>query len=162
MVPVECVPKARWVNIPYGANSSGSQSSFMDHAQICAAVGMKAANLGGKTCASGERRPTLGEKWESINYRYGKKGDGNGGDGGDKLILVGGYTAIYNRDDYGGDRTPTYRQMCYDNRMGARNNTKQDAAVAVYCEERWRPRQVVLCVPQGVRYPILRPSEVRG
>ncbi|TLX16672.1 hypothetical protein [Rhizobium sp. MHM7A] len=123
-VPIACPPKGRWVNIP--ASTFPMTNPAPTQAKVCASYGMKASSWNGKTCASGERRPTSGTGWESINYRYGIKGGGNGGDGGDKLVNIGG------KDAFGNRIKPA--QMCYDNKMGAKNDTKQDASVAVFCE----------------------------
>ena len=127
---IEC-QVGRWVNI-IAETKIGTYGDHVTQAQACAAYGLKSYNINGKTCASGERTPTQGTGWESINYKYGKKGGGNGGDGGDKLQPFSSSAFTTNHGD--GPAGMVHGTMCYDNDMGTKNNTKQDAAVAVYCK----------------------------
>jgi hypothetical protein len=70
-VQVEVQCPGRWVNIVYSTDT---------HAQACARAGLSPANIAGQVCASGERRPSSGENWAGISYRYGTWGiDGVGG-----------------------------------------------------------------------------------
>lgn len=124
-------PVGEWVNISQETKVTQNGSS-VTQASICKTAGMVPYNVGGKVCASGERAPTVGNGWEAINYRYGKKGGGNGGDGGDKLEKV-----QYGESGLSDRETSTVKYvgtMCYDKNMGTKNDTKQDAAVAVYCK----------------------------
>lgn len=69
-VEVEC--PAQWVNVS-SSDTTATQS------QICSRAGLTSANIDGKTCASGEQRPTTGENASGIAYRYGKENGGTGG-----------------------------------------------------------------------------------
>lgn len=138
---VECAV-GKWVNIA-ASTKMGSSGKLVTQAQVCATVGMVPANANGKVCASGERPARQGNGWETIIYKYGLKGGGNGNDGGDKLET---YTKDVARNPgihYGSCSScagpapmPVYNYgtMCYDRSMGAKNNTQQDAAIAVYCK----------------------------
>lgn len=88
---VEC--PGRWVNIYNQPFSPGPRIPNMSwaayigvmltnhptHAEHCASVGMKAANLDGQICASSRQRPNAGEGWSTINYVYGTSGGGRQG-----------------------------------------------------------------------------------
>jgi hypothetical protein len=140
-VEAEC-PKGKWVNITKTTKQSESGVA-VTHAQACAAAGLVPYSINGKTCASGERPARVGNGWELINYKYGLKGGGNGNDGGDKLMSYTRDAARNPAMHYGNCSScsgpapaPRYitGTMCYDNSMGERNNTQQDAAIAVYCQ----------------------------
>jgi len=148
-VPCPETEAGRWVNVKaatYRVTINGTRSNRptsipgTTHAQVCASVGLKPANLDGNVCAAGERRPMIGGRWEEINYKYGKKGDGNKFDGGDRpQFIIFGQTCTHgNRDE--GDRcvgeTVPYivNNFCYDSWTKHKNYTKQDAVVAWYCE----------------------------
>ncbi len=125
---VDC--PGRWVNITQA--TSGSSAPVPTQAQVCSAKGLKPAKIGGMFCASGERTPRVGGYWESINYKYGRKGDGNGHDGGNDLD-----SRTYTIDTCGKDcenYVTRYSLYCYDNGTSTKNNTPEDAAVAFYCE----------------------------
>jgi hypothetical protein len=138
---VECAV-GKWVNIA-ASTKMGSSGKLVTQAQVCATVGMVPANANGKVCASGERPARQGNGWETIIYKYGLKGGGNDNDGGEKLET---YTKDVARNPgmhYGSCSscagpapTPVYNYgtMCYDRSMGAKNNTQQDDAIAVYCK----------------------------
>lgn len=122
-------PVGKWVNVK-AETRVGSSGVVVTQSQVCATAGMAPFNINGKVCASGERPARAGNGWETIVYKYGLKGGGNGNDGGDKLesIRKGGY---HNSND---SMPATSGTMCYDRSMGAKNNTKQDAVIAVYCK----------------------------
>jgi len=139
--------KGRWVNVKadtFRVTINGTRFNRpaipgTTHAQVCASVGLKPANLDGNVCAAGERRPMIGGRWEEINYKYGKKGDGNKFDGGNRPQLVQSQTCTTGgRDD--GNRCPTetvpyiVSYFCYDSWTKNKNFTRQDAVVAWYCE----------------------------
>lgn len=126
------VPCGRWVNV-FSETRLGESGASVTHAQACAVHGLKPSSFQGKTCASGERRPTVGNGWQYINYRYGKKGDGNGGDGGDRIEVINGATH-YTIEDPRGRFGPVVGSMCYDYSMKKKNHTKQDAVIAVFCQ----------------------------
>nr|WP_250808532.1 hypothetical protein [Neorhizobium tomejilense] len=118
-------PVGQWVNVTAETRVSSS-GKVVTPSQVCATAGMVPYNIGGKICASGERPARAGNGWESIVYKYGLKGGGNGGDGGDKLeAVIAGSSSIVK-----GSRGT----MCYDYSMGVKNHTKQDAVIAVYCK----------------------------
>lgn len=125
---IEC-QVGRWVNI-IADTRIGNKGAAITQSEACAVYDLKPYNVNGKICASGERPAQQGTGWDAINYKYGTKGGGNGNDGGDKLERTS-YSIEVNH----GDSTQHFSgTMCYDNKMGAKNNTKQDAAVAVYCK----------------------------
>lgn len=127
---IDC-PVGRWVNVIADTRMTQTGTQITQ-AQACAVYDLKPHNINGKVCASGERPAQQGNGWESINYKFGKKGGGNGNDGGDKLQNVTRTISGNNRED---SWTYYYRgTMCYDNKMGSKNNTKQDAVIAVYCQ----------------------------
>lgn len=115
-------PVGKWVNVAAETRVSTSGKA-VTQAQVCATVGMVPYSINGKMCASGERPARQGNGWEAIVYKYGLKGGGNGNDGGDKLQVVGSSSLKTAKGT-----------MCYDFKMGEKNNTKQDAAIAVYCK----------------------------
>ncbi len=125
-------PVGKWVNVK-AETRIGSSGKAVTQAQVCATAGMVPFNINGKVCASGERPARVGNGWESIVYKYGLKGGGNGNDGGDKLQTYS-YSSSGGRDGDSGATRTTAGTMCYDRNMGAKNNTKQDAAIAVYCK----------------------------
>ncbi|MCZ7862575.1 hypothetical protein O9X98_14465 [Agrobacterium salinitolerans] len=127
-VEVDC--PGRWVNIK--AATVGSSSPTPTQSEVCKSKGLNSAKIGGMFCASGERRPMVGGDWALIDYKYGKKGDGNGFDGGNDLD-----TRVYTVDTCGKDcenYVTRYSLYCYDNKTGTKNNTSEDAAVAFYCQ----------------------------
>jgi len=148
-VEVPCPDDGRWVNVTaatYRVTIKGTRTNRptsipgTSHAEVCAGAGLKPASLDGNVCAAGERRPMIGGRWEGINYKYGKKGDGNKSDGGDRpqFIIFGQTCSNGGRDE--GDRcvgeTVPYvvNNFCYDSWTKVKNYTKQDAVVAWYCE----------------------------
>lgn len=127
---IEC-PVGEWVNVAQETRMSENGVSITQ-AAICKTAGMVSYNIDGKTCASGERPPTIGNGWQFINYRYGKKGGGNGKDGGERLETFRS-SGISGGMDNGYEST-MIGTMCYDRSQGTKNNTKEDAVVAVYCK----------------------------
>ncbi|MBY3432910.1 hypothetical protein HFN89_01800 [Rhizobium laguerreae] len=120
-------PVGKWVNVT-ADTKMGKKGARVSPAQVCAQAGLVPYSINGKVCASGERRPRVGNGWESIAYKYGVKGDGNGGDGGDRIQT---FSIPRNNSMMTG---PSSGTMCYDYDMGEKNNTSQDALVAVYCK----------------------------
>ncbi|MCV9964076.1 hypothetical protein OIU34_19530 [Pararhizobium sp. BT-229] len=118
-------PVGKWVNVT-AETKVGTSGKVVTLAQVCATAGMVPYNINGKVCASGERPARAGNGWESIVYKYGLKGGGNGNDGGDKLQAVNSGSSSILKSARG--------TMCYDYNMGAKNDTKQDAVIAVYCK----------------------------
>ncbi|WP_315921368.1 hypothetical protein [Mesorhizobium sp. SP-1A] len=121
-IDIEC--PGRWVQVTNIAVQGFS------HANACKASGLKASNLNGRVCASGERRPQQGGDWSKIKYSYGTKGNGNGFVGGNK-IEPRSFSSGSLRD---GNRTTYYNTYCYDTYTSKKNNTREDQLVAVYCE----------------------------
>src|SRR5690606_19700234 len=60
-VEVEC--PGMWVNL---------LNERETHAAACSRVGLAPSSINGAVCASGNRQPTSGTGYDSINYRYGK------------------------------------------------------------------------------------------
>ncbi len=125
-VEVDC--PGQWVNISQATVASPTQPP--SHAQVCSAKGLKPAKIGGMFCASGERPPRVGAYWESINYKYGKKGDGNGFKGGNDLDSKTSKICSNDCETV----VTKYSLYCYENTTTKKNNTSEDAAVAFYCE----------------------------
>jgi len=147
-VEVPCAV-GQWVNVSattYNARIKGTRSNpptsipGVSHAEVCASVGLKPADLDGNVCAAGERRPMVGGLWEAIDYKYGIKGDGNKFDGGNRPQYLPVKSGCSNRDRDGGGCSPsesttfTLSYFCYDSWTKVKNWTKQDAVVAWYCE----------------------------
>ncbi|MBY3157239.1 hypothetical protein HFO56_33480 [Rhizobium laguerreae] len=120
-------PVGKWVNVT-ADTKMGKKGALVSQAQVCAQAGLVPYNINGKICASGERPARVGNGWQSIVYKYGLKGGGNGGDGGDRIQT---FNSPGNHSTQIGRRSGT---MCYDYNMGEKNNTSQDALVAVYCK----------------------------
>jgi hypothetical protein len=120
-------PVGKWVNVT-ADTKMGKKGALVSQAKVCAQAGLVPYNINGKICASGERPARVGNGWESIVYKYGLKGGGNGGDGGDRIQT---FSSAGNHSTMIG---PSSGTMCYDYNMGAKNNTSQDAIVAVYCK----------------------------
>lgn len=125
---VEC--PGRWVSIgSYNVSEPAPTASA-----VCARKGLKPSNLEGKTCASGERRPTTGGDWDLINYVWGTKGGRTAG--GDEVQHASRWGHWMGGDN---ESEPNQRvhtgSFCYDKRMGAKNNTKQDRVVAYFCDK---------------------------
>lgn len=131
---IEC-PTARWVNV-IADTRVRLDGTPVTHSQMCAKYGMKPAVSEGKICASGERPARQGNGWESIIYKYGTKGGGNGNVGGDKFEDVQYQYGGYSGGDNGYDQPiQNYRgTMCYNYSMGRKNHTPEDAVIAVFCE----------------------------
>ncbi len=129
-VPVDCPAKGQWVNLYYGTNDK-SVVQPPSHAQICAHFGLSPSSLDGRICASGRHRPTSGDGWQSILYRYGVSGSSGAGS---QLQTIASLTNNYN-ESRGPGHVPTskYRQMCYDTASASKADEK-DAAVAVFCK----------------------------
>lgn len=124
-VDVEC--PGRWIQVTNISASNFSQQ------KTCEAQGLKASNINGRVCASGERRPQVGNDWSKIKYSYGSKGNGNGFVGGNKIETRSRTTGGGGRDG-NGNTTTSYTTYCYDTYTSKKNNTKEDRLVAVYCE----------------------------
>jgi hypothetical protein len=123
VIQVEVACKSQWVN---------SYSATETHAAACARVGLKpTTDDRGYMCAAGERRPTTGEGWQAISYRYGKWG-GGGGYGGKSAQFRGEYTyTTGNRDDR---RTVTVPAATFCYSPGdKKDNDKTDQLVAYLC-----------------------------
>jgi hypothetical protein len=131
-VEIAC-PVGKWVNV-IANTQMGNSGVQITQAQACAVYGLKPSSTNGKVCASGERPAQQGTGWNSINYKYGKKGGGNGNDGGDKLEAVRLSIPPHHTSSVDEDGYTHLGTMCYDRSMGEKNNTKQDAAIAVYCQ----------------------------
>nr|WP_250808531.1 hypothetical protein [Neorhizobium tomejilense] len=128
-------PVGKWVNVSAETRVSSSGKAITP-AQVCASVGMLPFNVNGKICASGERPARAGNGWQSIVYKYGLKGGGNGNDGGDRLETV----KLSNQNTNSDKQAMLFAKrksegtMCYDYSMGEKNHTQEDAVVAVYCK----------------------------
>ena len=117
---VECPVTSRWVN------SNGKQSQ----AQVCSAAGLKSANIEGRICAAGEKRPSSGTNYQGINYRFGTWGGGRG-DGGTIVELKSKRTSSISDD---GPATFETYYFCW-NSGNKRDYDNTDIAVAYACEE---------------------------
>ncbi|MCV9963644.1 hypothetical protein OIU34_17225 [Pararhizobium sp. BT-229] len=124
----------RWVNV--AGTRVSSAGTVITHSQACAAHGLQPYNINGNICASGRRPARVGNGWETIIYRYGTGGDGHGYDGGDKVETrnqaargPGNCSSCDSRPS-----TPARKgTLCYNNRMGEKNDEATDSLVAVYC-----------------------------
>lgn len=127
-VEIEC--PGRWVNVKQA--TAGATSPPPTQAQVCSSVGLSTARIGGMFCASGERRPMVGGDFALINYKYGKKGDGNGFKGGNDLDKIQRQVDVAPGKDV--QYETRYGHYCYDNDTSEKNNTSEDAVVAYFCE----------------------------
>lgn len=109
-VRVEVPCPGRWVNI---VNSSDTPEV------ACARAGMvPAATERGDICASGERRPRVGNNYQGISYRYGTWGSGTG---------IGNVYQMINFQD---NQQYSY---CWSNGQ-KRDYDATDRTVAYYCK----------------------------
>jgi hypothetical protein len=124
-VEIECESKGKWV-------STGKYPLDVVPlaADVCAKVGLKPGSVGGKTCASGERRPASGGDWEFIEYVWGTNGDRSQGGDGPYVATIS--TTLEPWSDEGPTSEGTF---CYDKHQSKRNNTKEDWLIAFYCAE---------------------------
>lgn len=128
-IPKECPPPptGRWVNATFttkqvtvrsggrdGGEYTQTVSVATSQAETCASAGLKPAKLEGQyICASGERRPVIGEGYQNINYRFGTWG-------GDR---VAGHATV----------STNTALMCYANGQ-KRDSDGTDRLVAWYCD----------------------------
>ena len=141
-VEIPCA-KGRWVNVTINTWDSPSNLWTNQQAQ-CEKKGMNASTYQGYRCASGRFRPSEGPGAGSINYKYGKKGSGEGGTGGSELTAdsrylggpsVGGDWEHGGKPGMPGGSAMQYSAFCAKGTMNFNRGADQyDAMVAVYCE----------------------------
>ena len=128
------VPCGRWVNV-FSETRFREGNPAVTHESACAVHGLKPASHQGKTCASGRRRPTSGSGWQYINYRYGVKGAGNGGLGGDRVVDGHG---DYQYDHWDHGDPPKWVEghatYCHDFGTHIAEDSHQDSLIAVFCK----------------------------
>ncbi|TLX15769.1 hypothetical protein [Rhizobium sp. MHM7A] len=119
-VQVEVACPVMWVNIA---------AKNETHSQTCRGVGLKVASIEGSTCASGELRPSIGQNWQGISYRFGRWG-GLDAHGGNKIVSIPDRTSRTSRDG----PTTFYEGglFCYES-GGTRDSDKTDRVVAYAC-----------------------------
>lgn len=118
-VQIEVACPVMWVNISVKNET---------HSQTCNRVGLKTSSIEGSICASGELRPSIGQNWEGISYRFGKWG-GLDTYGGNQIVSIRDYTSRGNKDESG--RFYEGGLYCYKGGTKDRDNT--DRVVAYAC-----------------------------